>query len=412
MPLTQNQIEKLKSIPNRIKIFGEATQEQETLIQNRINPGSTFFSRDISNFLKDNYEKFKDVPLSVFYNGLLKSTLDPQYGGSPVNQDFLRAIGDFGKISNNRIIAGFVTSGTGVLTDRYALDTEVCFIEDETGGIGVVFQNSLDRGFLGTNLSYSFGDSTVRPLILNADGSSTNVLQNDYRHNLRVGDLLIIQSGEIMFGAGYGYVTSPDPANTMRTISRRYSNQGPMIIHKVTDYSIDTEFRGKSSLPFGLSTREEKLFMNRFGNQSITSGVSRFGNQLYDWKKEIYDTRLVILKGRWQIIDVDGETRGGSYALKGPLVGKNLVFKPNSIYYLQSEDGSKVIKICISATTEIAKFAVKLPSSASRPSAIGGGVGGGAYLEDVTGILLQDTESDERVLFPRFFQDLYYDIQE
>lgn len=417
MPLTQNQIEKLKSIPNRVKIFGEATEEQKNLIDNdnRITPTeqqylddsigkNSSFSLNILDFLKDNYEQFKESPLSVIHNDLLQPSAKLKFKPWVSNAWFFNSVQELGKISSNRIIAGFVTSGTGVLTDRYGLDTEVCFIEDETGGIGVVFQNSLDRGFLGTDLKYSFGDSTVRPLVLNADGSSSNVLQNDYRHNLRVGDLLIIQSGEIMFGAGTG--------------QPRYLNQGPIVIHKVADYTIDSSLRGKSPIPFGMgTTTEEKLFRNRFGNKNLSNDISRFNSQSYGWKKEIYDSRLVLLKGKWKIMNVEVLTDPNNgtfiYQVKGPIYGRNSVFKPNSIYYLESEDGSNIIKMCISATTELAKFAVKLPSSASRPSAIGGG-GGGGYLENITGILIQDTESDERVLFPRFFQDLYpdYDIQE
>jgi len=427
MPLTNKQIEKLSKIPNRVKIFGEATPLQKSLIQNdnRITPTDAQYAEDakgnasgfnlgsqyinVSNFLKENYGEFENAPLSVFMNDLMEpGNKLKRTRPWDLNSTFFNSLGDFGKIGGNRVIAGFVTSGTGVLTDRYALDTEVCWIEDETGGIGIVFQNDLNRGFYGTDLKYSFGRSTVKPLILGADGSSSNVLQNDHRHNLRVGDLIIIQSGELMYGAGYGnerYDGYSQPTFL------RYISQGPMIIHKVSEYTVDTELRGAPPIPWGMGNSiDEKIFRGDFGNQGFSKRVSKIDGNNYAWKKQIFDSRLVVLKDKWKIMNVDvfsfPSDGAFGYDFKGPLYGKNLVFKPNSIYYLESEDGFHRVKMCISATTEIAKFAVKMPSSISRPSAIGGS-SSIPYLENITGILIQDTESDERIIFPRFYSDLY-----
>lgn len=374
MPLNQSQIEKLKSIPNRINIYGNFT---ENLIQAQKTTNGS--SEELKKFIKKYEEEIKRMPLSSLRNDLGSNFQEGQYDYNTVvsilssNGTFLPRQTTIFDITPDRVVAGFVTSGTGVLTDKYATDSEIIFIEDETGAIGVIIENSLVRGM--TNGALSIGTANSYPVSNNSHQIGQNLPANDYRHNIRIGDLIVIQRGKYNPGVGFAY--EEPQALTSGYGTKIRSNQGVSVIQGVSQYLIDSEFRGVSPIPYGLNRRDRI--------NTISGG--------YNWRTMNSDNRLVSLIGQFEFVDIYPEYK--------PLSGKDISFLPNKTYLVKTDEinaqknthrGLGILKVVISQTSELAKFRVKIPSG---------------KFNYISGIVMQDSESDERLLFPRFLGDIY-----
>jgi hypothetical protein len=376
MPLTSRQIEKLNTVKNRIPIYGSFSEELFR-IQREYTTGATSDNfqagQNLKKFISDYEEEIKKMPLSSIRNDLGSNFYDYNTQVGILSATSLRQRTTLCDITPNRIIAGFVTSGTGVLTDKYANDTEIIFIEDETGSIGVIIENSLVRGYVnGGGNSKSFGTANSKPISNGGDQIGGNLPANDYRHNIRIGDMIVIQGGTYNPGVGFAY---ENPSNPVGSPIR--SNQGVSVIQNVTDYLVDTELRGMSVIPYGFSRRDRI--------SSLSLG--------YNWESMQSDNRLVTLSGEFQFVGDPPEYK--------QLSGENLIFLPNKEYLVRTDSlnaqintyrGFGILKVVISETSELARFGVKIPTEKFR------------Y---ITGIVMQDSESDERYLFPRFLGDLY-----
>lgn len=375
MPLNQSQIEKLKSIPNRINIYGDFSKNLKEL--QRTTNGS---SEDLKKFIEKYEEEIKKMPLSSLRNDLGSNFQEGlMYDYNTVvsiissNGTFLPRKTTIFDITPDRVVAGFVTSGTGVLTDKYATDSEIIFIEDETGSIGVIIENSLTRGM--PNGALSIGTANTYPVLNNSHQIGQNLPSNDYRHNIRIGDLIIIQSGKYNPGVGYAY---EDPQLiTSGYGSKIRSNQGVSVIESVNQYLIDSEFRGISPTPYGLN-RGDRI-------HTLSGG--------YNWRTMNSDNRLVTLIGEFEFVDIAPEYK--------TLSGKDISFLPNKTYLVKTDEinaqknthrGLGILKVVISQTSELARFRVKIPNG---------------RFNYISGIVMQDSESDERLLFPRFLGDIY-----
>ena len=354
MPLNQSQIEKLKSIPNRINIFGYFT---ENLLQaQRKN------SKTMGRFIDEYKEEIKRMPLSSLRNDLLIPLANKRWDFSVIFD-----------ITPDRVVAGFVTSGTGVLTNQLATDCEMIFIEDETGSIGVIIDNSLVGTYIGGVLHQSYGTANSNPISNNSDQIGKNLPANDYRHNIRIGDLMIIQRG-------------------------RYNPVSPSVIQAVSQYLIDSEFRGVSPIPYGLGylgippgVRGRDLLgerLNPFGDRVNSNTID------YNLRTQQSDNRLFALAGKFVFVE-DLEPK------YPPLSGKDISFLPNKFYLIKTDSrnaqintyrGRGLLRVVISQTSELARFRVKIP------------IGEFNY---ISGIVMQDHSSDERFLFPRFLGDIY-----
>jgi hypothetical protein len=364
MPLNTLQIEKLKKIPNRIQIYGDFTNELKKIKNEYIKDKDYSFS----NLLPEELKKF----IVDYKNELLKMPLSSLRNELGTNRQifYLDSETSLVNITPNRIVAGFVTSGTGVLTDKYATDTEIIFIEDETGSIGVIFENKLIRGINYSEYMFSIGTSNSYPTKNDAHQTGGNLPSNDYRHNIRIGDMIIIQIGEYEPGVGYVYDST-----------RWVPNQGPSVIHGVREYVVDSEFRGISPTPYNLSGK-------------VKSGLNNITSIDYNFRTIESDNRLVTLMGEFQFVD-------HTFPEYTPLYGEDLIFLPNRIYSIKTDEinaqkntyrNSGIIKIVISQTSELARFGVKIPTK---------------KFNYISGISMQDSETGERYIFPRFFSDIY-----
>lgn len=386
MPLNTSQIQKLNSIPNRIKIFGEFDQDLQEKKRNYRTNRTSFYAYD---FIINNLNEILKSPLSSIRNdlntwpGFLDFTY-PQYqfNGKSSDIPIEKSLLD---ITPERVIAGYVTSGTGVLTDKYLNSLEICYIEDETGGIGVMFNHgissydSIPRPTGDGYVDYSYLKSKTFPLEIGSTTTGFNLLSDDYRHNLMIGDLVIISSGEYIPGPGRTFDGTPtwlvnaDLDIPSGRYGRYYSMQGPSYISNIKDFIVDTEFRGISPTPldrniFPLPSAESFKFVS------------------------IGDNRLVRIRQTQFVKD--------PITLEPFPTSHNVVFEPSKSYWLTSDlilqTWGEPIEVCISPFSELSRFSVRVPD---RPI-------------DISGILVQDSARDKRVLFPRFLRDIYGRIYE